>query len=345
MHPDNLVSSRKAARRSAGTFQIASTTIPRFIFDLPALAVDERDRHLVDPEAARARGRSSRSGTRSPASRSRRGRSARALAPEALEAARQVAHRDAEEERAYSEPPRRDEPPAPGPSRDPPPGDVARAEHEVGVVRGRDQPRHVVRVVREVAVHLEHELGAERRAPAGSRRGTRARAPPCPAGAARRRSRARRSRSASSPVPSGELSSTTSTRSIPAAPRRARGSSARGSRARCRWAGRRPLARLRTLRVDGSGGAEGGPGGRQRHDEGRALAAARSRNQISPPWASTSALLMASPRPVPADTCASAGGRSAEEPREQPVVLVLGGCRSRRRRTADDGAAALGARA
>ena len=37
------------------------------------------------------------------------------------------------------------------------------AEHEVGALLcGRDQTRHVLRVVREVAVHLEHELGTVR---------------------------------------------------------------------------------------------------------------------------------------------------------------------------------------
>ena len=39
---------------------------------------------------------------------------------------------------------------------------VARAEHEIGVLRSGEQPRHVLRVVREVAVHLEDQLGAVR---------------------------------------------------------------------------------------------------------------------------------------------------------------------------------------
>ena len=41
--------------------------------------------------------------------------------------------------------------------------DVAGAEREIGAVLDRrDQPRHVGRVVREVAVHLQHELRAAR---------------------------------------------------------------------------------------------------------------------------------------------------------------------------------------
>ena len=39
-------------------------------------------------------------------------------------------------------------------------GHVARAEHEVGVPRGGDEALDVRRVVRQVGVHLEHELGA-----------------------------------------------------------------------------------------------------------------------------------------------------------------------------------------
>ena len=50
------------------------------------------------------------------------------------------------------------------PALDPAALDVARAEHQVGIARGGDQPRHVGRVVREVGVHLEDQLG-----PAGQR--------------------------------------------------------------------------------------------------------------------------------------------------------------------------------
>src|SRR5207244_8798003 len=79
------------------------------------------------------------------------------------------------------------------------------------------------------------------RARARSRRGTRARGPPCARGAAPRRGRApgtagrraRRSRPASCRL--------SRARRRPA--HRGRGPSARGSRARCRWAGRRPRAR------------------------------------------------------------------------------------------------------
>ena len=101
------------------------------------------------------------------------------------------------------------------PVRDRPARDVAGAEHEVGaVLGGRDQRRHRGRVVREVAVHLEHELGAvgERAAEPGDV----GRAEPLLRGAVehvRRTGSSAASRSASSPVPSGELSSITSTRS------------------------------------------------------------------------------------------------------------------------------------
>ena len=94
--------------------------------------------------------------------------------------------------------------------------DVPRAEHEVGLVRGGDQPGDVGRVVGEVAVHLQHEVGAAARARAGSRRGRPARGPPCAPGAGRRPRaalpragrRSRRSRRASrrrsrAPGPSG----------------------------------------------------------------------------------------------------------------------------------------------
>ena len=118
---------------------------------------------------------------------------------------------------------------------------VARAEHEVGAVRGRDQPRHVGRVVREVAVHLEHELGAVReRAPEARDVG---RADPLLRLAVEDRDprELRESRSAISPVPSGEPSSMTRTRSASCrARRRARRSSPRGSRARCTSGGRGP---------------------------------------------------------------------------------------------------------
>ena len=167
------------------------------------------------------------------------------LAPVALEAAGQVADaaRRAAPARTASRPARRIAASAPQFSIAAA-VDVARAEHEVGVAGGRDQPRHVVRVVGEVAVHLEHELGAvgERAAEAGEVRG--------PEALLRRRGGARRpaarsaaSRSASSPVPSGELSSITSTRSSGPS----RSSSARDHR-------------LEVLALVVGGEADGGPG-------------------------------------------------------------------------------------
>ena len=94
----------------------------------------------------------------------------------------------------------------------------------------------------EVAVHLHHVAGAVRRARGGSRRGRPGRSRSSRCGAAPAPSRARAaSSSASSPVPSGEPSSTTSTRKPSGAAAREdlagrRERSPRCSRPRCRWA-------------------------------------------------------------------------------------------------------------
>src|SRR6478752_7548152 len=91
-------------------------------------------------------------------------------APEALEAAGRILD-------AHPQPRRRVQRAAAGdraanqpPVADPAPGDVAGAECDVcALLDGGDQPRHVRRIVREVAVHLQDELGAlvERAAEAG----------------------------------------------------------------------------------------------------------------------------------------------------------------------------------
>ena len=115
----------------------------------------------------------------------------------------------------YREPPReiarRSEAPVAGAAA----RDVARAEHQIGArLGGGDQAWHVRRIVREVAVHLEHQLriGLQDGAETGD-------VGPAEPFLARRDAGRRRtasspaSRSASSPVPSGEASSITSTRS------------------------------------------------------------------------------------------------------------------------------------
>ena len=51
---DQVTDGRRAPSRSSGTFQIASSTIARLIFEWPVLAVGERDRDLDDAEARRA---------------------------------------------------------------------------------------------------------------------------------------------------------------------------------------------------------------------------------------------------------------------------------------------------
>ena len=108
----------------------------------------------------------------------------------------------------------RDEPPDAAPSSaSPPPGDVARAEHEIRVLGGSDEPRHVRGVVREVAVHLEDEVGAELERAAETRPGTRGRGPPSLAVQDVHPGSSAGEPSAISPVPSGDASSITSTSS------------------------------------------------------------------------------------------------------------------------------------
>jgi len=83
------------------------------------------------------------------------------LAPVALEAAGQITHAHAEENPGVERASRRHEPAERTPVADRAAADVARSEHDVGAfVGGRDQPGNVVGIVGEVAVHLEHELGA-----------------------------------------------------------------------------------------------------------------------------------------------------------------------------------------
>src|SRR6266550_810212 len=124
-----------------------------------ALAVDERDRHLDNPEAGaqRAVGHLDLEGVAAGGDRVEVDR-LQHLAPEALEAAGQVADADAEQDARVERAARRDEPPHDAPVPNRPAGHVARAEHEVGLPRRLDQARHVGRVVREVAVDLDDQL-------------------------------------------------------------------------------------------------------------------------------------------------------------------------------------------
>ena len=52
VHKSNATAASRAPGAAVvGTFQIASSTMPRLIFEPPALPVDEGDRHLDDTEA------------------------------------------------------------------------------------------------------------------------------------------------------------------------------------------------------------------------------------------------------------------------------------------------------
>ncbi len=85
----------------------------------------------------------------------------------ALEAAGEIANRDAEQHARVPRTPDRDEAAAEPPVVGSAARDVARSKREVGALHARvDQPGHIGGVVREVAVHLEHVLGAvSKRAP------------------------------------------------------------------------------------------------------------------------------------------------------------------------------------
>ena len=85
------------------------------------------------------------------------------VASEALEAAGEVAHPHAEHHSSVERAAPRDDSAQASPVRGAAAGDVAGAEREVRAAGARvDQARHVGRVVREVAVHLEHVLGVAR---------------------------------------------------------------------------------------------------------------------------------------------------------------------------------------
>ena len=81
------------------------------------------------------------------------------LAAKALEAAREVPHRNTEDPARVPAAAPAQQPPVPVPAGHAAAGEVARAEHQVGIGCGLDEARDVGGIVGEVRVHLEHELG------------------------------------------------------------------------------------------------------------------------------------------------------------------------------------------
>ncbi len=196
-----------------GTFQIASSTIARLIFDWPFPSVDEADRNLDDAEALaqRAIRRLDLEHVAGGVDRVEVDRLEHVPA-EALEASRRVVNRHQEDARV-DRGATGDQAPHEAPVLGSATGDVAGAEREVGAGFGRrEQAWHVRRVVGEVAVHLQDVVGVspKRLAEACDVRTPETLFPlPVEDGEplALRREAVR-----DLPVPSGELSSITSTR-------------------------------------------------------------------------------------------------------------------------------------
>src|SRR3954470_12363191 len=78
---------------------------------------------------------------------------------EALEAARQIADGDAQDQSRVEAAAAAEGAPVERPVLDAAAVDVSRADHEVGVVSRADEARKVGGIVREVRVHLEQQLG------------------------------------------------------------------------------------------------------------------------------------------------------------------------------------------
>ena len=176
MRPHALA--RGAAVRAAGRARLSATphsvtrhsasrTIAPLILLVPALALDERDRHLDDPEPAPhgspgqvdleavALRRHLARGRAPPASAcGRRGsrRSRRAAAGRA--SIRDVGVAAAGQQLA-----------AQRPVDDLPAGHPARAEHQVGVAQRGQQPRQLLGLVRAVGVHLDQRRRSPRSSP------------------------------------------------------------------------------------------------------------------------------------------------------------------------------------
>ena len=168
-------------RRILGTPMAASSTIGAFIFDFPT----RRSRKWIGtssirkPRAGGAIGhldlkrvtRARRCESRSIASRTSRRMH--------LEAAGQVSDRKPQDDARVGGARRGSRSVGTGPQS----GylaalDVARADHDVGVVRGLEQARDVGGIVREVGVHLDDQARPRRPARAESRRCRRDRGPP-----------------------------------------------------------------------------------------------------------------------------------------------------------------------
>src|SRR4051794_3158318 len=118
----------------------------------PAVAEDNRDLGDTKPGLDRAEGRLDLEGV---ALRGERFQVDRLedLAPEALEPAGEIVDLDAERGARVRAAPAADRPAARPPICHPATVDISRAHHDIGVLRGLEQARQVVWVVREVGVH------------------------------------------------------------------------------------------------------------------------------------------------------------------------------------------------
>src|SRR4051812_42916298 len=91
------------------------------------------------------------------------------LAPVALESAGEVAHREPQHALGVPAPPARNDAAPDAPALALPAVNVARAEHDVGVVGGAQQAGEVGRVVGEIGIHLADERGTGSEGPPESR--------------------------------------------------------------------------------------------------------------------------------------------------------------------------------
>ena len=154
---------------------------------LARLAVAKADRDLRDPEPGEQRA-VGQLDVEHVALRAQRGRLDRLehAAADAAETAGEVAHPDAQDRASVERAEAAEQPRSGGQSTISPARHVARAEHQVALRSGRDERRQVLRVVREVRVHHDHQLGPAGERVREARPGTPCRAPPCPADAAPR---------------------------------------------------------------------------------------------------------------------------------------------------------------
>src|SRR5262245_60965579 len=132
-------------------------------FGDPGATVHEHDRDLLDPESTLPAAKRHLDLESVPLGADPVERNALERAPaEALETPGRVGERHAgDEARVHVRAVREDEP-RQRPVDDGDAVQVARAQHDVGILRGLEELADGVGVVREVGVHLEHELGAVR---------------------------------------------------------------------------------------------------------------------------------------------------------------------------------------